>query len=51
MEFCEDCEYLKPKDCNPIIEREKHMCTLSNKQVFHSGYHPKIVPSYFLDQA
>ncbi|RLG18748.1 hypothetical protein DRN75_00855 [Nanoarchaeota archaeon] len=40
--FCDGCVYLNPTE-EEQTRHQKHYCRLYMCQVFHQGYHPKIV--------
>jgi hypothetical protein len=43
MEYCKNCKYLFPKECDQTIEKEHHLCVKYHKRVLHMGHHPEIV--------
>ena len=42
---CGGCVHLKPteREQNIALKKLRHICTLYNKRVMHSGYHPSIL--------
>lgn len=47
MRYCDECEYLKPKEHEQTDKKEPHICNAYRRLLFHRGRHPRIpTPDY-----
>lgn len=42
MKYCDDCEFLKPKEKDQVDKSNNHYCTVLQIMIFHYWLHPRL---------